>query len=90
MLLKGVEERNGLPPDMQVVWSLLKGKLNVKKTPPYPPKKTKREVTGLYLVKRHPPVLKKSTDEKSRRGEKKKPNAVEKDTTGFLSSVVPT
>jgi hypothetical protein len=48
---KGGEVKLMPPPDMGLRWPLIRGKLNVMKYPPYPPKRTLSTAIGGSLVK---------------------------------------
>jgi hypothetical protein len=80
--VKGGEVKNAPPPDTQGVWPLIRGKLNVKKVPPYPPKRTLREDSGSSLAMRLHRSPNKGIDKRFRRNEKRKLDAVGKATIG--------
>ena len=60
--------KNHAPPDTGVLWPLLRGKLNVRKSPPTPPERTPRAATGGSSANRPPPGSRKSTTDGSPRG----------------------
>jgi hypothetical protein len=80
--VRGVEVKNEPPPDTQVLWPLIRGKLNIKKVPPYPPKRTLREDSGTSSAMRLHRMPKKGIDKRFRRNEKRKLDAVGKATIG--------
>jgi hypothetical protein len=67
---------------MGVVWPLLRGKLNVKKLPPYPPKGESNKDTGGSSGKGLPLEPKENIAERLRRSKKSKFGGVVEATNG--------
>jgi hypothetical protein len=84
----GVEGKLVPPPDMGVRWPLIRGKLNVMKVPPYPPKRTPRTVTGPYLARNLHRLFKNGTKNRSKRDEKCRLAAADGASSGFLTTSV--
>jgi hypothetical protein len=70
---------------MGVVWPLIRGKLNVKKIPPYPPKEIPRKDIGVSSERNHHRIWKKSITERPTKDEKRRLGGVVEGTTGSSS-----
>jgi hypothetical protein len=86
VIAKGGEVKNVLPPDMEVLWPLIRGKLNKEKIPPYPPKKLTKKDIGGSSARIPPQDVKKSTTGRPTPSGKRKPRSVGEASSGFLSS----